>query len=196
MAVSTVSADDPVQASTMNAVIAHVNGTNNRLVFTEDGVWTVPAGVQRFKLTMSGGGGCGGDPGFFGDVDFPGGRGGVGGMASKIFSGSAAVEGTSYAITIGAGAAYSPLTPGTGGTGGTTSFGSLMTSTGGQKGRTGSGAPGAQGDFGVATSGSLYQDNITILSPGTRTPYGSGGTAGTTSVSGGVGFQGICIVEW
>ena len=74
-------------------------GFSNLAVFTSSGTWTVPSGVTKCKVTVTGGGGGGYTTG-----------GNAGGTAIKIVS----LSGGSATITIGAG--------GVGTTGGTSSF--------------------------------------------------------------------------
>src|SRR5574337_433503 len=132
--IESVAVDNPVLASTMNQVIDNVNSSPGRAVFTANGSWTVPSGVHKFKVTMCGGGGRGGEGySYFGGESGGGGtwNGGPGGdspMISAVIAGQAV--GATFAVTVGAaghGALGSP--PNT--AAGSSSFGSLMSVAGG-----------------------------------------------------------------
>lgn len=189
MTISAVAADEPIQASTMNKLIANVNTSPNRIVFTANGIWSVPAGVFQFKVTLAGGGGKGGDAygNFYEGFTYlgDGGRGGDAPMCSKIITGQD--TGASFAITIGAGATGA-------GVGGTTSFGALFQSTGGGPG-TGGASPPLQGSFGTHTGQMLHSSQQFMLSQ--NNGYGQGGQGGTYyGGSGSNGNPGICVIEW
>lgn len=180
MTLETVAVDDPVLASTMQQVIAHVNGSPGRAVYTSNGTWSVPNGVHKFKVTLCGGGGRAGAATSSGGGEdsslVPGPNGGTAPMISAIFAG---VElGTTFAITIGAG--------GTSGAGGTTSFGTLMSSGGG----------GAGGGTGTATfpagAPSVYHTNELFCVGPASVGFGRGGNDG----DGGPGYPGVVVVEW
>ncbi len=177
MALSHVNINDPVLASLMNNLIDTVNGVNGRAVYTANGNWTVPAGVQKFRVTICGGGGKGGASylgGYEGMETLPGSRGGDGPLVSKIFSGQAV--GTVIPITIGAG--------GTTGNGGQSTFGALLQSGGGAAG----GASGVDGADGTHNGELRHNGDLFLISRGIY--YGMGG------VDSGVGRQGICVIEW
>ncbi len=178
MTLETVAVDDPVLASTMQQVIANVNGSPGRAIYTSNGTWSVPNGVHKFKVTLCGGGGANGPDGTSGSGEdsyvVPGGAGGTSPLISAVVAG---VDlGTTFAITIGAVGA----TVGAGG--GTTSFGTLMSCTGGG----GGGGPGSPGASGVATfpagAPSVYHSNLLYVSS-SGVPYGQGG-------------PGIVVIEW
>lgn len=180
MTLETVAVDDPVLASTMQQVIAHVNGSPGRAVYVANGTWSVPNGVHKFKVTLCGGGGRSGANvvGGGGEDSYvvPGANGGSAPMISAIFEG---VElGTTFAITIGAG--------GTSGAGGTTSFGTLMSSSGG----------GAGGGSGTATfpagAPNVYHANEIFCFSSAGVGYGRGGPSGDLLP----GYSGIVVVEW
>lgn len=188
MTLSAVAVDGAITASLHNEIIAHVNTSRGRAVFTADGTWSIPAGVHNFIVYLAGGGGDGGD-GYHvsGDAefDYDGGPGGNAPLCSKVFSGLEI--GTSYSIVIGAGGAA-----GTGDTGGSSVFGSgLLTSTGGVGGptfpTTGSGARGTH-------TGTLAHGNEMFVNSA-GLPYGSGGAGGHGGV-GEAGVQGVCVIEW
>lgn len=179
MTLETVAVDDPVLASTMQQVIANVNGSPGRAIYTSNGTWSVPNGVHKFKVTLCGGGGVGGfdTTGGGGEDSYvvPGLPGGNGPMISAVIAG---VElGTTFAITIGAGSGS--------GTGGTTSFGTLMSSSGGGP----DGAPGSA-TF-PAGAPNIYHANSIFCINAAGVPYGSGGARGR-----GAGANGIVVIEW
>lgn len=197
MTIPNVNVDDPVEAATANQLIANVNSSPGRVVFTANGVFSVPDGVHKFKVYVAGGGGKGGDVGSeYNPAEglftyFDGAAGGRSPLASVVVSGQAL--GSSFAITIGAG--------GTGGAGGTSSFGTLLSCTGGGAG--GNGTPsgpaaGAVGSIaGTMASQALVHDNGMFQSASTLRPYGAGGSGGTAaSATGSAGAQGVVIVEW
>lgn len=185
MAIDSVAVDDPILASRENQLISHVNGTPGRAIFTSNGVWSVPAGVYQFKVYVAGGGGKGGPAvvgsgesfGFISD----GKRGGDAPLCSKIITGQDI--GTSFAITIGAGATGS-------GAGGTTTFGALLQSTGGSVG-----SEYAQGTSGTHT-GTIRHGNA-MFQASQDNGYGQGGRGGVFDDNAGAnGNNGICVIEW
>lgn len=189
MTIDAVAPDEPIQASTQNKLIANANTSPGRVIFTSSGIWSVPAGVFQFKVTLAGGGGKGGDAygSFYEGFTYlgEGGRGGDAPMCSKIISGQD--TGASFAITIGAGAIG-------GGLGGTTSFGALLQSTGGGPG-TGGASPPAQGSFGTHNGQMLHTSQLFLISQ--NNGYGQGGAGGNYYGSpGNNGNPGICVIEW
>lgn len=198
MTLSTVAAGDPVKASEMNSIIAHVNGSPGRAIFTASGTWSVPAGAHKFKVYLAGGGGGGGG-GIYHAEDFSSGEyhttGGVGGDApliSKVFAG---VDiGTTYVITIGAGGAAA-LEAATGSTGGDSTFGTVMESHGGLGGHAGGGA----GAYGGQTGGQIRHGNGMFVTSANK-GYGAGGLGGSQTVgsdtTSDAGSNGICVIEW
>lgn len=217
MALENVAVGEVVKASTMNAVIDFVNGANGRAIFTTNGTWTLPDGVQRFKVTLCGGGGRGHasvSVGFGGEAyDLAGGEGGDAPMISGVFTGYDA--GTSFAIDIGVGGTSSVPT------GGTTSFGTTgLTSAGGQLAANSTGtwdnASVPKGSPGAATFPSgfphfFHSNDILcryVFHFGKIRGYGMGGRGGPGfSGYGGThealhspgpedGSPGVCIIEW
>ena len=93
--------------------------------FTSSGSFTVPAGVTRVRVTVTGGGGAGGS-----NTVAPAGGGGAGGTALAILS--SLTPGSIIPITVGAGGTAS--SGNTGGVGGTSSFGTYVSATGGAGG--------------------------------------------------------------
>jgi hypothetical protein len=149
-------------------------GFSSWQVFTSNGTFTVPAGITKVKVTVTGGGGGGGGNG--GSAGYVGGGGG-GGTAIEIISGL--TPGGTVAVTVGVGGTAGSSTGGTsGGTGGTSSFGAYCSATGGAGG-SGNGAPAPIGTGGIGSGGDL---NI-------RGGYGGafGISIGGNSFFGGVG---------
>lgn len=184
-------------------------------VFSTPGVytWTVPDGVHRARVTVTGGGGSGarsadGQRG-------PGGSGG--GTAIGLVS---LMPGDDITVTVGAGGAGSS---GLGNAGGTSSFGALMSATGGQGGGTvegpaGGGNPGdatggdinlkggmgsdganvqGSGDGGGSYWGASVRGGISVLG-GSAPNITGGGTGGTTASGSGTidGGNGIVLIEF
>lgn len=181
MPISTVAVDEAIKASTENKILAHVNGSPGRAIFTSNGTFAVPAGVYQFKVSLAGGGGGSGtnvsSGGFENIVVTGGGPGGDSPLASKIITGQDI--GTSFNIVIGAGST---------GTGGTSTFGALLQSTGGLKGATGDptgvGARGTHnGDISLGSETFVNASGIY---------YGKGGRSGMSEAGG----NGICVIEW
>lgn len=190
MTISTVATDDPVKASTQNSVIANVNGSPGRAVFKVNDIWTVPAGVHRFKVYLTGGGGARGADYEYGEGNHRyGGQGGDSPLCSKIFGGYDI--GTSFNITIGAGSVVA------GGTGGTSTFGTVLQSTGGGGGENGieeSPMPGSRGTH----NGQLAHDNGMFLAPEVK-GFGSGAIVYNVAPFVDVdkpASDGICVIEW
>lgn len=202
MTLSTVAADDPIEASLANQLIANVNGSPGVAFFTADGSWAVPAGVHKFKVTVVGGGGAAGGFGSAGGGEdiysTPGGPGGDS-LARSVWVSGAEI-GTTYVITIGAGGT-------SGGSGGTTSFGSLLTVNGGGEGGSDSLYPrefGSKGSTGSTAGGSLA--GSAVLTGNKRLPlydtvsniprhYGEGGPATMSSLQL-AGAPGLVMIEW
>lgn len=175
MTMSHVNADEAVAASTMNHVIDHTSQVNGRAIFTANGTWNVPTGVFKFKVTLCGGGGKGGDAyygGYEGSQLLPGPKGGDGPLCSKVIGGQA--EGAAFTVTIGAGSISSAP-------GGTTSFGALLQSTGGQWGS------GTAAD-GTHTGEIRHHGDMFMIAQAQY--YGMGGTDTAA------GKNGICVIEW
>lgn len=200
--INNVAVDDPITAETMNALIDSVNGSPNRVVLLADTVWAVPAGVQRFKVTLCGGGGRGGNAGLWAYSEYfiitAGGEGGDAPMISAIFSG--VEEGQSFPVTVGDGGSGPTPVAGT-----ATSFG-LLVSGGGAAGGAGpnsSQASGVKGNPGTASfppgAPSMFHGNelfgYTYVNKEIR-GYGRGG-AGDPGGSGALpGHPGIVVIEW
>lgn len=167
-----------------NEISSISSGFTNMVVKTASGSWTVPGGVTKFKVTVTGGGA--GSATYYGAGCDNNSAGGSGGTAIKIFSG--VTPGTVYTLTVGAAGTTSA-------NGGTSSFvgPTTVTATGGAPGQSGVG-----GNPGAGSGGTLNLSGCKgprgLCTPGT-TPsfwggsYGSGN--GTTS-----GVAGIIIIEY
>jgi hypothetical protein len=185
MTLSTVAVDDPVLASREQQIIAHVNASPGRQIFTSNGTFSVPNGVHKFRVFLAAGGaggrsyttGGGGEDSYI----IPGAAGNSAHMASCDFSG---VDiGTSFAVTIGAGGA------GPDGTGGSTSFGSTFSATGASTGGKGT-VTFPSGDVRAS-----YHGNGMYANSAGR-GYGQGGDGYDGVSSGSGGTQGVVVVEW
>ena len=174
MPIPAVAVDDPILADTMNSLIQNVNGSPYRAVFTASGSWTVPPGVQKYKVTLAGAGGAGGISVATGssEGDYSiniGGPGGSAPMISAIFN--AGAPGTTVSFTVGA----------------TSSCNGLI-STGGGAG----GGSGASGSHGSATfppgAPAVYHFNG-MIGPAVNAGYGQGGAADSPGTSGAVIFE-------
>lgn len=192
MTIATVAVDDPVQASTMNDLIANVNGSPGRQVFTANGTFSVPEGVHQFKVSICGAGGGSGAPGsYYASEEYSataGGNGGVSPLVSAIVSGQE--PGSSFSVTVGAGGA---------GTGGSSSFGTLLTVAGGGAGGAGPSAPGvgstgSTGAISGSLSGSVLRHTNSLFLNGSLLAYGSGGAGSSAGTNNGI--DGIVVVEW
>ncbi len=189
-------------------------GFSSVATFTSSGVFAVPVGVTRVKVTAIGGGGAGGT-----HASLPGGGGGAGGRAVKVVVGL--VPGSSVAVTVGAGG-VAVTSPGAGGGGGTSSFGSYVSATGGAGGAggsaavvstgagggngvggdvnvpggygtDGSNAAGRGGDGGGPGNGRGSSGTVAgIGAPG----FGGGGGGGGSAATGGAGGAGLVLVEY
>jgi|SRR3989344_8905412 len=129
-------------------------------VFNSSGTWS-QAGVTQVTVEVWGGGGGPSDGGYS--------YGGAGGGYAKGFY--AVTPGSPYTVTVGAGGTE-------GVNGGTSSFGSLISATGGEKGRNGGGfnlVNGGQGFGQVNVSGDSVPDN--------NPQGGNGGNGGGGGIS-------------
>jgi len=153
-------------------------------IFSEAGSWTAPAGVTEAKIILVGGG-SGGAPGTSGSLNVPGVKG-ADGIGGKVFSEVIHFNaGQTFAISIGAGAAYN-------GTPGETTFGDYSSANGAvytpsftdvqsglALGRTGVADPTGNGDGGKGGAGGLagagYSQTTTkttyILYPDNGEPF-------------------------
>ena len=197
-------------------------GLSQWSVFGSSTSFTVPQGVVRLFVTVTGAGGAGGL-----HATGPSGGGGGGGTASGWLYGL--TPGAVIPVTVGAGG-NPPGSPGNGGSGGTSSFGSYMSATGGQGGFGGAANAVMAGGFGGSATGgdlrcggSCGTDAIPLASRGgdgggpgsgrgasgfvagsAGASYGAGGGGGGASAAngsgagapGGNGYPGIVIVEF
>jgi hypothetical protein len=193
-------------------------GVSNLQAFAQSGTFVVPAGVNRVRVRLWGGGGGGGAGG---------GTAGAGGSGGGYGEGYFPVTpGQTIAITVGGGG-------GSGAPGGSSSFGTLASASGGAPGGAGSSsgvgiaanvAGGASGTA-LVLSGQLGQNGLdfpgggllggmgggTFGTPSTPGPAGTtssnntgltgltpggGGSGGIGSGNGGTGGSGLVIVEW
>jgi len=142
--------------------------------------WTKPAGVNKIKVIVTGGGGGG-----VGGVsnDNGGAGGGAGGTAIKVIDVSSV---STVAVTVGAGGPGAGTT-GTGGNGGTTSFGSYLSATGGLGGRNSNNDRryGGRGGLGAGGNINLYGGSGVAGSYGATNPSGVGGAASYWGAAGG-----------
>lgn len=122
-------------------------------VYTTTSTWTVPAGVTRAWVSVSGGGGGGG--GATSSTGAAGGGGGGGATGQKLVDLTGV---TSVSVTIGAGGTAGVGGGATPGAGGTSSFGAFITAAGGSAGINSSGGS----TFSGAGSGSTTGADVTI----------------------------------
>ena len=152
--------------------------------FTTSGSWIAPSGVSSVNALVVAGGGGGGSGTY-------GGQGGGGAGGVRYVTSQSVTPGTTYTITIGAGASPNA-------SGNTTSFGSLISCTGGGRGggnssnNTNSGGQTAQnggsGGGGAGDSGVGSASNGAWRTPGTG--ISGQGNSGANSTGGGFGGGG------
>lgn len=212
--------------ATINYIVDNATFTerfNNAQVFTSSGTFTVPAGVNKIKVTCVGGGGGGSGNEYSGYVSitspypqasFTGGMSGAaGGQSVGVYS---VTPSTGYTVTIGAGGAGGTVYN-AGSAGGTSSFHTFCSATGGSGGALSSSSYSSQltnykkglGSGGNITNiygNHIGNDGIYIngatganISP----TYGGGGAGAITvngdsgaGLSGQNGADGVVIVEW
>jgi hypothetical protein len=199
--------DGTTQVTAATSLSPHIQ------VFTANGTWTYPSGVNEVWVTMCGGGGGGGGGGGTGNgATLPGGGGAGGGGGDCIFRYPVAVSGN-VSVTVGAGGAGGAgevnSTGGAGGagTGGSASiFGSLWafggggggggyagyggTNAGGQGGSAGYGSSGYGGGYGGVGGGSVGNGGSANGGYGTYSGAGGGGGGGGQGNGGGGGLGG------
>ena len=216
---SGLNCSDPASIATAVSNSGGVSSTtvpNGIATFTASGSWVAPAGVNRVKVRVWGGGAGGGAGSATANLWY-GKGGGAGGYAESIVT---VIPGNSYAITIGAGGVGQNNNDGT--DGGVSRFSTFVTANGGARGTrasnstsvtaggtasgtismiggTGQGyyygeggnSPmGGQGGHGGAPIGGSNGSNAS--EPG----GGGGGGGGTTSYIGGSGAKGRVVVEF
>lgn len=158
-------------------------------VYTTTGVFTIPAGVSKLRVTAKGaGGGGGGALWVIDDIDERvylinnGGNGGRGGLSVQTLT---VTPGVQYPVTVGRGGSggsndrNSPAGSGAGG--GSSSF-LTVSATGGGGG--GGGSYGSSGSSG--TNGS----------PAGAGANGGSGSSGVGNGNGGIGANGSVLIEW
>ncbi len=187
---------------------------NNLAVFVTGGTWTKPGNLVRIKVTVIGAGGGGA-----GAASTAAGSGGSGG-GTCIEILEASELGATETVTVGtAGAAGAAGGDNAGTIGGTSNFGSLCSATGGSGGTTGGSAnssgAGSGGDLNIrggagqtvvagatnpgGAGGSTFMGGGgagTSSSAGeVGGAYGGGGAGGSNNNAGGIGADGVVIVE-
>lgn len=187
-------------------------GLKSVQVFTSDGTYTKPSGVNLVKVTVVAGGGGGSGGGGTGNM--PGGGGGGGGTAIEVIDVSAV---STVAVTVGAGGAATSGV--TGNNGASSSFGSYCSATGGTGGSASiaAGGAGSGGDYNITGMegqqrrwiyGHIYEQgsggfsfvgrggyDAVAQTTGDDGEHGGGGSGGWQSNNGGAGGTGIVIVE-
>jgi hypothetical protein len=159
-------------------------------VFTSSGTFTVPAGVTKVKLTVTGGGGGG-------DTSISSAMGGAGATAIKYLS---VTPSSTIAITVGAGGSFTNQ----GGTSSAVYGATTVSATGGVGGNTQSGATATGGDINIIGScgtanfsdtlgGASFWGGSTARYVG-EGAYGTGGYP--QSGANGAGKAGIVVVEF
>ena len=165
-------------------------GFSSIQAFTSSGNFTVPTGVTRVKVTVTGGGGAGGS-----NTVAPAGGGGAAGSAISIIS--SLTSGAVIPVTVGAGGTASSGS--TGGSGGTSSFGTYVSATGGAGGIGGtSNGPMAGGAGGSGVGGNVNYNGsygtdcvLSAARGGDGGGPGSGrGTTGALTAFAGQGYGG------
>jgi len=191
-----------------SAVSAVPSGQMQSQVFGTTTTWTAPAGVTRVRASVIGGGGGGAaHTGYSNDpIEAFGGNGGV---AVGVYT---VTPGTSYAVTVGAGAAgitRSTTGSGTASAGGTTSFASFCSATGGGGAYVADGV-GVNGANGAGSNGTIRNGTSNLIFDGagtntsataavwsatsTFTPGRGGYGVSATNGTGGIG--GLVYLEW
>lgn len=162
---------------------------HGKQLFTESGVFTVPAGVQQVWVSLCGGGGNGA-AGNNGVGDGGGGGGAAAKLAHEV---TGLTQGTDIIVTVGA-------------VNGVSSFGDHVSCPGGSSasglnGGAAGGGGGANGGYsGYGGGGCLFgaggMRGTTAGNPGSG--YGSGGAGGGQdgNYAGGAGAPGMVLVEW
>lgn len=163
-------------------------------VFTANGTFTIPQGVEAIKATVVGGGGNGGGN----NGDFFGGAGGGSGFAFSFLTGL--TSGNTIAVTVGGAGGFSRIASGTQ----TITTVTANAGAGGQGADPSSYGHGAGGGGGSATGGQINNSGESGLNGGFQYSFGWGGRSiygssvayGSGGYSSSAGKQGIVIFEW
>jgi hypothetical protein len=145
--------------------------------FTASGTWTKPAGLQKVRVRVWGGG-AGGGASSAGSPANPAGGGGGGGYSEKWIA--AASLGSTETVTVGAGGAGGTGGTGAGASGNTSSLGAHCSATGGAGG-SGSSAAASGGAGGSGSGGDINMTGqggtASAADSGATAPGGTGGSA-------------------
>ncbi|HCP0913855.1 TPA: phage tail protein [Escherichia coli] len=200
----------------LGATNGYVGRLVNTRVFTSSGTYTPTPGTKRIRVTITGGGGGGGGcKAISNNETFFGAGGGAGGTIISIMTPTQ----NSYPVTIGAGGAGG-VSATYGINGGNSLFASLIApggAGGGKSGVTntngGNGGVPSTGDINIigGCGGDGQSGNIGVSGEGGTSYWGGGGVSGKaygsggggaydagysgTSMTGGKGAAGICIIE-
>ena len=161
-------------------------GLGGLQAFTSNGTFTIPAGVTKLKMTITGGGGGGSAGASGGCYSYMGGAGASGATAIKFLSGVTA--GNTLSVTVGGGGSATGNS--TAGTGGTSSVASgtqtitTVSASGGAGGPNGQGGGGVFASPGTASNGDI---NITGNPPPTLSNLDNCAYGGAASFWGGAG---------
>ena len=175
-----------------------LGGSTHKERFTTVGTstFTVPAGVTKVWVSMSGGGG-GGAGGGISVLS----AGGGGGGAHAVMAQQVSLVSSSVTVTVGAGVAGGAAGV-VGVAGGASSFGALLTTAGGAGGvdKVGGAAGGAGGASGAVLTGDgrggVGGGSIFGAVGSAVGGYGAGGAGGKFTTAGKNGSQGFVLVEW
>jgi hypothetical protein len=145
---------------TLQTTAATPSSSLNYSIYTSSGstTWTCPAGITKVLAIVAGGGGAS-----TGDENSTGGTGGMGIGVVTV------TPGTSYNVTVGAGAAVS-------GSGGTSSFAGTISATGGSTGSHGAGSGGNISNGISARTAFFCNQRSTLDDTYTAVAYSSSGS--------------------
>ncbi len=189
---SNATADLPILASDIRQVFHHVNSTPGFVAFLApgSGVWAVPEGVHKFRVTLYGAGGAPTDVSMSPAPSWARGEDGV--RARTYFTG--VDVGTSFNYVVGAGQVYT----GGSGAGGASSFGPVFSAPGGRSGQGSAAYREAQAATFPAGLPQLYvAADLFVPFADFYRAYGAGGEAdaGLDTVRYN-GYPGAVIIEW
>jgi hypothetical protein len=212
-----IATDDPVSGAPA-IPDPNIYFKGNMQSFVTSGTFTVPADVTRIKVTVTAGGGSGASCA-------SGGFGGGGGAGGTAIESIAVTPGDVITVTVGAGGAAPAAGANNGNDGGNSSFGSFCSALGGVGGlaaspggqgnvatggtiniRGGDGGDGTGGDYrragdgGASFWGGGGRGGASPTGGFAARAQGSGGGGAydniATAAPGGVGANGIVVVEW